>query len=138
MPRVGFEPTIPAFERTKTVHALSWVSIARQTRSFVYCVRVQHRSAADACGCRSTLFLSHKAISTERSQHTEIRSPRDKELLRFGATRAKFARVNVRSAPRCNMISTLRGKATNIASRDSRAPSIPGFRPRGHCDRQSS
>jgi hypothetical protein len=26
MPRVGFEPTIPAFERTKTVHTLDRVA----------------------------------------------------------------------------------------------------------------
>jgi hypothetical protein len=27
MPRVGFEPTIPVFERAKTVHALDCVAI---------------------------------------------------------------------------------------------------------------
>jgi hypothetical protein len=27
MPRVGFEPTIPVFERTKTVHALDRAAI---------------------------------------------------------------------------------------------------------------
>jgi hypothetical protein len=62
----------------------------------------------------------HKTVSTERAQHTEIPLPRDKEPLRFGSTRAKFARGN--------MVSTLRGKATNIASRGSRAQSIPGFK----------
>jgi hypothetical protein len=34
----------------------------------------------------------------------------------------------VRSTTRGNMVSTLRGKATNIASRGSRAKLIPGFR----------
>jgi hypothetical protein len=45
----------------------------------------------------------HKTVSTERAQHTEIPLPRDKEALRFGSTRAKFARGN--------MVSTLRSKA---------------------------
>jgi hypothetical protein len=62
----------------------------------------------------------HKTVSTERAQHTEIPLPRDKEPLRFGSTRAKFARGD--------MESTLRGKATNTASRGSRVQSIPGFR----------
>jgi hypothetical protein len=47
--------------------------------------------------------------------------------LRFGSTRAKFARGNVRSAARGNMVSILLGKATNIASRGSHAQSIPGL-----------
>jgi hypothetical protein len=55
---------------------------------------------------------------------------RDKEPLRFGSTRAKFARGSVRYAARGNMVSTLRGKATSIASRGSRAQSIPGFNTR--------
>jgi hypothetical protein len=46
--------------------------------------------------------------------------PRVKEPLRFGSTRAKFTRGN--------MVSTLRGKAMNIASRGSRTQSISGFR----------
>jgi hypothetical protein len=65
---------------------------ARQSRSFVYGVRVQHRSAAAACDCWSTLFLSHKTVSTERTQHTEIPLPRDKKPIRVGSTRTKFAR----------------------------------------------
>jgi hypothetical protein len=44
------------------------------------------------------------------------------------STLAKFARCSVRSVSLGNMVSTLRGKATNIASRGSRAQSIPGFR----------
>jgi hypothetical protein len=98
MPRVGFEPTVPAFERAKTVHALSRVSIARScscAANLFVClcvnnrVRVQHRSAATACGSLSTLFLFHKTVSSKRAQHTEIPLPRDKEPLRFGSTRAK-------------------------------------------------
>jgi hypothetical protein len=42
----------------------------------------------------------------------------DKESFRFGSTGAKFARGSVRSAARGNMLSTLRGKATNIAARN--------------------
>jgi hypothetical protein len=61
--------------------------------------------------------------------------PRDKEPLRFGSRRAKFARASVRSAAHGNMVSTLRGKAMNIASRGSGAQSIPGFRPLGYRDR---
>jgi hypothetical protein len=64
----------------------------------------------------------HKTVSTERAQHAEIPLPRDKEPLRFGS-----ARGSDRSAARGNMVSTLRGKATNIASPGSRAQSIPGF-----------
>jgi hypothetical protein len=76
--------------------ALGWVSIARDCRAqlFVrsklvrfYRVRVQHRSAAAACGCWWTLSLRHKTVSTERAQHTEIPLPRDKEPLRFDSTR---------------------------------------------------
>jgi hypothetical protein len=48
------------------------------TRLFVYRVRVQHRSAAAACGCWWTLSLRHKTVSTERTQHTEIPLPREK------------------------------------------------------------
>jgi hypothetical protein len=33
MPRVGFEPTIPVFERTKTVHALDRVATGSHTRT---------------------------------------------------------------------------------------------------------
>jgi hypothetical protein len=66
----------------------------------------------------------HKTVSTESAQHTEIPFPRDKEPLRFGSTCSKFARGN--------MVSTLRGKVTNIASRGSRAQSIPDFRLPGH------
>jgi hypothetical protein len=68
-----------------------------------------------------------KTVSTERAQQTEIPLPRDKESLRFGWTRAKFARGIVRCAARWNVVSTLRGKANNIASRGSRAQSIPGL-----------
>jgi hypothetical protein len=68
----------------------------------------------------------HKTVSTERAQNTEIPFPRDKEPLRFGSKRAKFARGNVRSAAR-NIVSTLRGKARNTASRGSRAQPILGF-----------
>jgi hypothetical protein len=32
------------------------------------------------------LFLSHKTVSTERAQHTEIPLPRDKELLRHASS----------------------------------------------------
>jgi hypothetical protein len=58
----------------------------------------------------------YKTVSTERAQHSEGPLPRDKEPLRFGSTRAKFTCGTVRSAA----LSTLRGKATNIASRGSR------------------
>jgi hypothetical protein len=86
---------------------------------FIYRVRVQHWTSAAACGCWSTLFLRHKTVSTEGAQHTEIHLPRDKKPLRFGSTRSKFTRGN--------MVSTLRGKTTNIAWRGSRAQSIHGF-----------
>jgi hypothetical protein len=88
-------------------------------------------------GSRVTLFLSHKTVSTERAQNTEIPLQRDKVPLRFGSTRAKFPRGSLRSAARGNMVSTLRGKATNIASRGNRTQSIPGFRPLGYRDRRN-
>jgi hypothetical protein len=66
------------------------------------------------------LILSHKSVSTERAQHTEILLPRDKEPLRFGSTRAKFTRGNI--------VSTLRGKAINIASCGNHTQSILGLR----------
>jgi hypothetical protein len=70
----------------------------------------------------------HKAVSTDRAHHTEIHLPRDKNPLQFGSTRAKFASGSARPAALGNMISTLRCKATNIASRGSRAQSIPGLK----------
>jgi hypothetical protein len=70
---------------------------------------------------------SHKTVSTGRVQHTEIPLPRDKEPLRFGSTLTKFSCGSVRSAAHGNIVSTLRGKAINIASRGSRPQSIPGF-----------
>jgi hypothetical protein len=76
------------------------------------------------CSCpaskRGSHVPRHKTVSTERAQNTEIPLPRDKELLRFDLTCAKFARSNI--------VSTLRGKATNIASRGSCAQLILGFR----------
>jgi hypothetical protein len=69
----------------------------------------------------------HKTFLTERAQHTEIPLPREKEPLRFGSTHANLARGSIRSAARGNMVLTLRGKATNIASRGSRAQSILGL-----------
>jgi hypothetical protein len=83
----------------------------------------QPRAAVDRhCSCAAKETPErHKTVSTERAQHTEIPLPRDKESLRFGSTGAKFARGSVRSAARGNMLSTLRGKVTNIASRGSRA-----------------
>jgi hypothetical protein len=99
------------------LRAAAALSCSCAASSFVCRVRVQHRGAAAACGCWSTLFLRHKTVSTERTQHTVIPLPRDKEPLRFGSTRGKFVRGN--------MVSTLRGRTTNIASRGSRARSIP-------------
>jgi hypothetical protein len=96
---------------------------ARQTRSFVYALITVFVSSIEARQPCAGVDRRHnnatKTVSTERAQHTEIPLPRDKEQLRFGSTRAKFARGK--------MVSTLRGKATNIASRGSRAQSIPGF-----------
>jgi hypothetical protein len=70
----------------------------------------------------------HKTVSTERAQQTEIPLLRVKEQLRFGSTGANFSPGSVRCAARGNMISTLRGKATNFVSRGSRAESISGLR----------
>jgi hypothetical protein len=80
-----------------SLHLKPGIDCARLANSFVcFCVNnrvvVQHRSAAAACGRRSTLFLSfrenaehHKTVSTERTQHSEIPLPPDKEPLRFGS-----------------------------------------------------
>jgi hypothetical protein len=93
---------------------------ARQTRSFFYALITVFVSSIEARQPRAAVDRRHKNASTERAQHTEIPLPRDKEPLRFGSTRAKFARGN--------MVSTLRGKTTNIVSRGSLAHSIPDFR----------
>jgi hypothetical protein len=101
---------------------------AQQTRPFVYAlITVFVSSIAAVDRRREETPERHKTVSTERAQHTEIPLPRDKEPLRFGSTRAKFARDSVRSAARSNMVSTLRGEAMNIASCRSNAQSIPGF-----------
>jgi hypothetical protein len=94
----------------------------RQTLSFVYAlitVFVYSIGARLLIDAAKETPERHKTVSTE--QHTEIPLPQGKEPLRFGSTRANFARGSVRSAARGNMVSTLRGKATNIASRRSRA-----------------
>jgi hypothetical protein len=129
----------------ETQAILSRASVARGCRAQLFVrgklirlfmrVRVQHRSAAAARGCLSTLSVisrenaeRYKTVSSERAQHTEIPLPLDKEPLRFGSARANFARGSVRSAARGNLVSTLRGKATNISSRGSRAQLVPGFK----------
>jgi hypothetical protein len=84
-------------------------------------------SSIEARQPRAAVDRRHKTVSTERAQHTEIPLPRDREPFRFGWTRAKFVRGSVRFAARGNMVLTLRGKATNIASRGSRAQSILGL-----------
>jgi hypothetical protein len=78
---VGFDPTIPAFERGKTVSALSRVSIARSCsfaeNSFVcLCVNnrvhVQHRSAAAACGCDRR--CSSTTRPSQLKEHSTLKS----------------------------------------------------------------
>jgi hypothetical protein len=63
---------------------LGWVLIARScscaANPFV-CLPCP----ASKRGCWSTLSLSHKTVSTERAQHTEIPLPRGKEQLRFAS-----------------------------------------------------
>jgi hypothetical protein len=93
----------------------------------VFVSSIEARLLIDAVPQFSRTPERHKTISTERTQHTEIPLPRDKEPLRFGSRRAKFVRGSIRCAARRNMVSTLQGKTTNIASRGSRAQSIPGF-----------
>jgi hypothetical protein len=54
MPRVGFEPTIPVFERAKTVHALR-------------CVHITRARARQACARRETpltFICARKSSST--------------------------------------------------------------------------
>jgi hypothetical protein len=36
MPRVGFEPTIPVFQRTKTLHALDSAATVIDTKECMY------------------------------------------------------------------------------------------------------
>jgi hypothetical protein len=97
---------------------------SRQTCSLVYALITVFVSSIEARQPPER----YKTLSTERAQHIEIPLRWDKEPLRFGSTRAKLARGSVRSAARGNMVSTLRGKVTNIASRGSPAQSIPGLR----------
>jgi hypothetical protein len=52
---------------------------------------------------------NHKTVSTEKAQHTEIPLPRNKEPLRFGSIRAKFARDSVRSAARGSRVQLIPG-----------------------------
>jgi hypothetical protein len=104
---------------------------ARQTRSFVYRVRVQPRAVVDRRCSSDTRPSQLKEHSTLKYLCRGTKKP-----LRFGSTRAKFARGSIRSAALGNKVSTLRGKATNIASSGSRKQSIPGLRLRGHSDWQ--
>jgi hypothetical protein len=99
--------------------ALSRASIARgKLVRFVYALITVFVSSIEARQPRPAVDRRHKTVSTERAENTEIPLPRDREPLRFGSTRAEFARGN--------MVSTLRGKATNIVSSGGRAQSIPG------------
>jgi hypothetical protein len=43
MPRVGFEPTIPVFERAKTVHALDCAAIVIG-EDILYCILISFRA----------------------------------------------------------------------------------------------
>jgi hypothetical protein len=83
--------------------------------------------------CKQTNeFAAHEQLDTRPSQlkeHGTLKSlcRGTKKTLRFGSTHVKFARGSVRSTACSNMVSTLRGKATNIALGGSRAQSIPSL-----------
>jgi hypothetical protein len=81
---------------------------ARKTRSFVYALIIVLVFSIEA----RQLPVAVDRYCSSVTRHTEIPLPRDKEPLRFGSTSAKFVRGN--------LVSTLPGKATNIASRGSR------------------
>jgi hypothetical protein len=88
--------------------------LARQTRSFVYRVRVEHQSAAAAWRCPSD------TRPPQLKEHSTLKS-----LCRGTKNRSDLARHAPSS--RGNMVSTLRGEAKYIAWRGSRTQSIPGF-----------
>jgi hypothetical protein len=73
MPRVGFEPTIPAFERAKTVHALDRAVTVISASSW--------RSAY--LSTKTTLpFLFTVPVEKMRNVHILVRKPKCKRLLR--------------------------------------------------------
>jgi hypothetical protein len=52
LPRVGFEPTIPAFEMAKAVHALDCAATVIGQSTFITCINMQDRgSLVEVCLC---------------------------------------------------------------------------------------
>jgi hypothetical protein len=94
---------------------------ARQTRSFVYALITVFVSSIETRRPRSAVDrrCSSDARPSQLKEHSTLKSlcRGTKNRPRFGSTRAKFARGSVRSAALGNVVSTLRGKATNIAAR---------------------
>jgi hypothetical protein len=81
----------------------------------------QQRAAVDQRSSSDTRLFQLKEHSTLKSLCC------GKKNCSNWAQRAKFARGSVHSAARDNMVLALQGKASNIASRGSRAQSIPSF-----------
>jgi hypothetical protein len=56
MPRVGFEPTIPVFERTKTVHTLDRATtvIGKPVAQLAKIIRYFHETEDRLCGLVAT------------------------------------------------------------------------------------
>jgi hypothetical protein len=54
MPRVGFEPTIPAFERAKTVHALDRATTVIGLPSVYVITKTEKSGQGQSRGCRAT------------------------------------------------------------------------------------
>jgi hypothetical protein len=65
MPRVGLEPTIPVFERAKTVHALDLVALAEEAnrRDSGRCPSSATDRLADAVGLEMMKYVTTCSLS---------------------------------------------------------------------------
>jgi hypothetical protein len=80
-----------------------------------------HNTSLDLQSCMRARHFSFSPLKKHRnaSPPSQLKDTTHWNPFAVGSTRAKFTRGN--------MVSTLRGKATNIASRSSHAQSIPGL-----------
>jgi hypothetical protein len=134
------EGSLPSAQNPALVPILRQINPVNTTPSYFskagYRLRVaaarSFLCAANSFVCWSTLRKKHRNATrpSQLKEHSTLKSLSRGTKNRSDLVRhAPGSRGSVRSASRGNMVSTLRGKATNTASRGSRAQSIHGLRP---------
>jgi hypothetical protein len=97
MPRVGFEPTTPVFERAKTIHALSWVSIVRGCHAQLFVrgklVRLPCSCPASKRGSRGRLLIDVRKKHRNATRSSQLKKHSTlKSLCRGTKNRSDLAR----------------------------------------------